>query len=89
MTNGLVHHITIEESTSIQWVKEQSNLGLQCLLRGPSVLILRTYKIIFYDHRYGLQYRLFCTVINILQKKSAVLVLSVYIKDCCSRVSQK
>ena len=74
MTNGLVHHITVEESTSEQWVKEQSSLGLHCLLRGPSDPVLRTFKVIFYDHRYGLQDCLFCAVINVLQKKSAVLV---------------
>ena len=40
MTNGLVQHITVEESTSIQWVKGFSLCSASCL----SFFIIQTPK---------------------------------------------
>ena len=34
MTNGLIQHITVEESTSIQWVRRKAKLKLQACILG-------------------------------------------------------
>ena len=87
MTNGLVQHITVELSTSIQWFKQR--IGSSRIHRLKiRVICTSSYKVIFSMVCYSLVLKVVWVLLHFLpfsQRKTSFAYLSTHFKNSQSR----